>query len=85
MLRAATLRIYAVPMDIYQRSKGRAAIYRRFKGQEAATNKTAALCFHSTVRLFVYKFRRFTKGLGTKDPIREAFSQESATANFGRS
>jgi hypothetical protein len=70
MLRAVTHRVHAVPVNIYQRSKGRAAIYRRFKGQEAATNKRAALCFHSTVRLFVYTFRRFAKRVCAKDPIR---------------
>ena len=78
MRRAVTLRVHAVPVDIYQRSKGRAAIYRRFKGQEAATNKRAALYFHSTVRLFVYTFRRFAKGVCTKDPIREAAFHKNA-------
>jgi hypothetical protein len=53
MLKAVYRRVHAVRVAICQQSKAR----------EAATKKRAALCFHSAVRLFVYTFGRFAKGV----------------------
>jgi hypothetical protein len=68
MLKAGTRRVHAVRVAIYQRSKA----------QEAATKKTAALSFHSAVRLFVYTFGRFAKGVCIKGQIHMAAFRENA-------
>jgi len=68
MLKAVIRRVHAVRLAIYQRSKA----------QEAATKKTAALSFHSAVRLFVYTFGRFAEGACIEGPIHKAAPRENA-------
>jgi hypothetical protein len=55
-----------------------AAIYQQSKSQQAVTKKRAALSFHPAVRLFVYTFGRFPKGVCIKGPIQEAALHNNA-------